>query len=97
MKTPEECLNMQDIRAEIDSIDETIIKMIGTRYKYVKAAAKFKTSVVSVKADERVAAMLVQRRSWAEKEGLDPEVIAKIYADLVTYFISEELKQFKST
>jgi isochorismate pyruvate lyase len=96
MKGPEECINMQDIRAGIDDLDKTIIQLIGRRYKYVQAAAKFKSSETSVKAPERVAAMLLQRRAWAEEEGLDPDVIAKIYSDLVTYFIAQELKHWKA-
>jgi len=95
MKKPEECENMSEIRAEIDNIDGTIITLIGKRYQYVKAAAKFKTNETSVKAPERFAAMLVERRAWAEKEGLSGDMIEKLYSDMVNYFISEELKLFK--
>lgn len=90
MKTPEECLNIQDIRREIDRIDQEIITLIGKRYEYVKAAANFKTGEASVKAPDRVASMLKKRREWAEEAGLDPDVIEKLYTDLVNYFIQEE-------
>jgi isochorismate pyruvate lyase len=69
--------------------------MIGSRYQYVKSAAKFKTSETAVRAPERFNAMLLKRREWAEENGLDPEVIAKIYADLVNYFIAEEMRHWK--
>jgi len=36
--------------------------------------------------------MLQERRIWAENEGLNPDVIEKLYRDLVSYFIEEELK-----
>ena len=39
--------------------------------------------------------MLQQRRVWAEEEGLNPDVIEKIYRDLVTYFIDEEMSRWK--
>lgn len=95
MKTPNECLNMQDIRAEIDAIDRQIINAFGNRFEYVKAASKFKTSETSVKAPERFKSMLQQRRIWAE-EGLNPDVIEKLYQDLVNYFIEEELKHWQA-
>lgn len=95
MKEPIDCANMQEIRAEIDSIDRNIISLIGKRYQYVKAAAKFKTSETSVKAPERFKAMLIERRAWAELEGLSPDMVEKLYSDMVNYFISEELKLFK--
>ena len=35
---PDQCLNMEDIRAEIDLIDREIVRLLGTRYPYVLAA-----------------------------------------------------------
>ena len=96
MKTPNECLNMQDIRAEIDAIARQIINAFAKRFEYVKAASKFKTSETSVKAPERFKSMLQQRRIRAEEEGLNPDVIEKLYQDLVNYFIEEELKHWQA-
>lgn len=39
--------------------------------------------------------MLQQREQWALEQGLNGEVIKKLYADLVNYFISEEKKEFE--
>lgn len=96
MKAPNECLNTQDIRAEIDTIDREIINTFANRFEYVKAASKFKTSETSVKASERFKSMLQQRRIWAEEEGLKRDVIEKLYQDLVNYFIQEELKHWQA-
>ena len=79
MKTPAECENMLDIRTAIDDLDQEIIKLIGERFQYVKAAAKFKTSETDVKAPERFSSMLIQRREWAEVAGLSPDAIEKLY------------------
>ena len=87
---------MQDIREEIDTLDAEIINLLGRRFGYVKAASKFKTSESSVRAPERFQAMLKQRRTWAEDAGLSAGVIEKMYRDLVTYFITEELQRFES-
>ena len=46
-------------------------------------------------APERFAAMLQMRRQWADEEGLDPDVVEKLYRDLVKYFISEEMVHWK--
>lgn len=96
MKYPNECSNIEEIRFEIDAIDREVIRALGERFAYVKAAAKFKTSEASVKASERFNAMLHQRRIWAEEVGLNPDVIEKLYRDLVGYFIGEELKDWES-
>jgi len=96
MKEAEECLNIQEIRQEIDEIDREVIKLLGKRFDYVKAAAQFKKNADGVKAVERFNNMLQQRRIWAEEVGLNPDAIEKLYRDLVGYFIEEELKHWES-
>lgn len=94
-KSPAECRSLDDIRAEIDRLDRAIIGLIGLRAQYVQAAATFKTSEQAVRAPERVRAVLQQRRLWAQEQGLNPDVIEKLYADLVSYFIDEENKRWR--
>lgn len=91
---PEDCANMEDIRAEIDRIDRAVVALIGKRYRYVLAAAKFKTSADSVRARERFAAMLETRREWAEEENLSADAIEKLYRDLVNHFIEKEMRHW---
>jgi len=95
MKYPEDCHSLNEIRWEIDQLDRDIIKKFSLRFGYVKAAAKFKTSKATVQATERFNSMLQQRRDWAEEEGLNPDVIEKLYRDLVEYFIREELQHWE--
>lgn len=39
--------------------------------------------------------MLQQRRVWAEENNLDPDIVEKLYRDLVDYFINQELQHWK--
>ncbi len=96
MKKPEECMDIREIRCEIDRLDHEIIVAMGKRRPYVKAASKFKADETGVRAPDRVTSMLRQRRAWAVEEGLDPDLIEKIYMELVSYFINEELTYFRS-
>lgn len=89
------CKDMAGIRTEIDRIDREVISLLGERYSFVKAASKFKKSPVQVKAEDRFNAMLKARRCWAEEQGLSADVIEKIYRDLVTWFISEEMRHWE--
>ena len=95
MKPAKACESLQELRQEIDAIDQTIIRLLGQRYDYVQAAAKFKTSTQNVTAEDRVNAMMQQRRVWAEDAGISPEIVEKIYTELVQYFIQEEMKKWQ--
>jgi isochorismate pyruvate lyase len=92
---PSDCGTMNDIRTEIDGMDHAIIAILGKRFEYVKAAAKFKTSATDVRASDRFATMLEKRREWAVAQGLCPDAIEKMYCDLVNHFISEEMSKWE--
>lgn len=93
---PDQCTNLDEIRAGMDAIDREIIDLIARRVAYVRAAADFKTSSANVAAPERVAAVLKTRRQWAEAKGLSGDVIEGLYRDLVAYSVSEEHKQWEA-
>jgi isochorismate pyruvate lyase len=84
VKAPEDCTSIEEVRHSIDTLDRQIVRLIGSRSRYVKAAASFKTSDASVRAPERQKAMLEERRRWAQEEGLNPDAIEKMYRDLVS-------------
>ncbi|PSB40759.1 isochorismate-pyruvate lyase, partial [filamentous cyanobacterium Phorm 6] len=48
MKNPDECVNLHEVREEIDIIDREVIDALSKRFQYVIAAARFKTSEASV-------------------------------------------------
>ncbi|BDM82084.1 isochorismate lyase [Acaryochloris marina] len=93
----QDCRDMTDIRAAIDHLDAQVIELLGQRFEYVKAAAKFKTDAHSVQAPERLKQMLAQRRQWAENAGLEPDVIEQLYRHLVQYFSDAELEHWRSS
>ena len=89
-------MSIEDIRAEIDRLDRQVITLLGQRFAYVKAAARYKTSETDVRAPERFEVMLRQRRAWAELEGLSANAIEQMYRHLVTYFIEEEMQHWQA-
>lgn len=93
-KPPADCHSLDEIRAGMDEIDRQIIALITKRVEYVREAAKFKTSIETVAAPERVEAVLKTRRGWAEAAGLDGDAIERLYRDLVAYSVSEEHRRW---
>ena len=72
-----------------------IIQLLGTRARYVHAAARFKTSEAHVAAPDRQTAMLQVRRAVGGARGLSPDVIEEVYRRLVAYFIEREMEEWR--
>lgn len=95
-KQPQFCENKTDIRNEIDAIDKEILKLLGLRFEYVKHIVKFKEkSADSIIASKRREEVISKRREWAVENGLNPDVIEKMFRNLIKYFIAEEMKIIK--
>lgn len=95
MKKPKDCLTIDEIRKEIDTIDEQIIGLLGERFQYVKEIVRFKKDEEDVLARRRYEQVIDIRRSWAIEEGLNPDVIEKVYHMLMQYFIEEQKRMMR--
>lgn len=94
-KSPSECKSKEEIRTQIDRIDEEIISLFGLRFQYVSEIVKYKTNAESVVAQDRKDQVIKQRGEWAEKHGLDKETFEQIYRFLVDHNIGKELEILK--
>lgn len=95
-KKPHECTDISEVRAEIDSIDKDIIRLLAERFGYVREVVKYKERTDSgIEAPDRRASVITSRREWASAVGIDPSVVEQIYNTLIDYFIAEE-KQIAS-
>jgi isochorismate pyruvate lyase len=93
MKSPAECSSIEDVRAAIDTIDYEVVKGLALRSQYVKSITRFKKTKEDVQAPARQAIVISQRRAWAAEEGLDPELVEKIYRMVIDHFVAEELRE----
>jgi len=95
MKPPAECSSIEDIRAAIDAIDHEIVTALGRRAQYVKAITRFKKTEADVRAPERQAQVIRDRRAWAVENGMDPDIVERIYRQLIDHFVAAELKDLR--
>jgi isochorismate pyruvate lyase len=92
LKKPNECSSINDVRNEIDRIDEEIIRLLGERYLYVKEVVKYKLpDKESITAQERYNNVINERKRLAEMHGLDSDIIEHVYRKLLDYFIDKQL------
>jgi isochorismate pyruvate lyase len=94
-KAPEDCQSLEEIRNEIDKIDEHIISLFSIRHKFVEEIVRFKNDKDAIIAQERKDQVILQRRKWAESKGLNADTFEKIYTLLVESNIKHEMKLLK--
>ncbi len=91
-----DCKSLEEVRSNIDRIDNDIIKLIAERTVYVKQAAKFKKSTNSVKASNRVEAVIERIRGKAEEYGADADIVEAIYREMIARFIDMEMSEYSN-
>ncbi len=65
MKVPDECQSIEEVRQEIDEIDNAIICLIAKRFSYIQEIVKYKSSKDEVYAKNRYDTVISKRREIA--------------------------------
>jgi isochorismate pyruvate lyase len=90
-----ECNSIDEVRNNINNIDEQIVKLIAQRSEFVKQAAKFKKDSDDVKAPERVEEVINKVKDLAKSTSANEEVLENVYRTMINSFIKAEMKEFE--
>lgn len=92
------CANLADVRANIDRLDDEIVRLIAERAMYVKDAARFKRDAFQVSAPARQAEVFEKARALAERHNRGfanlEQVVDATYRAMVAAFIANEQTYF---
>ncbi len=89
------CKDLNEVRENIDRIDNQIVKLIAERSYYVKQAANFKKDSEDVKAPNRVEMVIEKVRKIAADNNLNPDIIDIVYRNMINSFINMELEEHR--
>jgi isochorismate pyruvate lyase len=84
---------LEEIRANIDALDQKIVALIGDRGALVSQAGRFKRTVDEVRAPSRVEQVVWKVRAEAVKCGADAEVVEATYRAMINAFIQMETRE----
>ena len=90
----DECQTMDELRVEIDTLDQKIVDMLTIRRGYMDQAARIKQDRNKVRDNERVEEVVRKVSSYAMEKGTDPELVAKIYRMMIEWSINYEMDKF---
>jgi len=84
-------LTMSDIRKEIDRIDESLVRQLAERQRWVeKAIVVKKRDGIPARCDARVRQVIDHVRVLARAHNVDPALVETMWTEMVEWFIAYE-------
>ncbi len=97
-KPPQDCADMTELRAAIDTIDVELVKLLRARVGYIDRAVELKqANGWPARIPSRVEEVISNACRTAEAEGLDPALVEGIWRDMVDWSISREAREIPET
>lgn len=88
---------MAEVRAGVDAVDRQLVALLKRRFGYMEAAARIKPDRAAVRDEWRKADVLAKVDAAAAEAGVDRDLMARLYEDLVETSIAYELDLFDRT
>ena len=92
-----ECKTLEEVRIEIDKLDDQIVELIGNRNSFIKQAAQFKNTVDEVKAPERINEIIAKVRHKALTMGMSANLLEEIYTIMIDEMVESEIAEFRNS
>lgn len=89
-KAPADCVNKEDVRAEIDRVDQALITLFAERHRYVTRMAQIKTDPHEAYDPARIEAVIKKVRGRAEGLNLDEDQAELIWRTLIDWNVNYE-------
>lgn len=90
-----QCKNLEEVRENIDRIDDEIIQLIAERGIYVIQASNFKKDEEGVKDTARVEKVIQKVRAKAQEYGANQDMVEALYREMISRFVNMEMKEFQ--
>jgi isochorismate pyruvate lyase len=89
-RAAKDCSNMEEVRTEIDRIDQALVDLIGERFSYVDRAWQLKQSPAEARVPWRIQQVIDRVRARAAEKRLPPELVEALWRQMIGWFIQYE-------
>ena len=89
-KPPAECLTKDDVRDEIDRVDQALLALFAERHRYVTRMAEIKTDPHEARDPVRIEAVIDRVRTRSLSLDLDEDQAELIWRTLIDWNINYE-------
>ena len=96
-REPKDCRNMDEVRAEIDRIDQSLVDLIGERFAYVDRAWQLKQSPAEARVPWRIQQVIDKVRARAAAKDLPPELAEALWRQMIGWFVQYEEEKLRQS
>jgi isochorismate pyruvate lyase len=89
-KQPAQCETKEDVRAEIDRVDQALLALFAERHRYVTRMAQIKTDPHEARDPVRIEAIIEKLRTRSLALDLDEDQAELIWRTLIDWNINYE-------
>ena len=86
--------NMDELRKELDLLDNELIKLVSKRFKFIEQAAIIKDDISKIRDNERIEVIIVRLRNLAEINDISPDIVEKLWRYIIELSIELETEIF---
>ena len=88
--------NMEELREEIDLLDNELIGLFAKRFKFIEDAALIKNDINEIRDNARIEKIVSRVRDLAKKNNLSEDIIEKLWRFIIELSIEQEREIFKN-
>ena len=77
------CTTMEDVRRNVNALDDVLVPLLVTRIGYMTQAARIKGDVGQVRDEARIEAIVSRVRERTAQEGGQSDVMEAVYPELM--------------
>jgi isochorismate pyruvate lyase len=89
-KLPADCESKEDVRVEIDRIDQALLTLLAERHRYVTRMAEIKTDPHEANDPARIEAVIAKRRQQGADLDLDEDQAELLWRTLIDWNVNYE-------
>ncbi len=90
IKKPQDCASMDEVRIEIDRIDEELVALIAERFGYVDRAWQLKDNPSDATVPWRIQQVVDRVRGHAKERELPESLVEALWRQMIGWFIQYE-------
>ena len=88
--------NMEELRKELDLLDNDLIKLVSKRFKFIEEAAIIKDDISKIRDNDRIEDIIKRLRELAIDNDISPDIVEKLWRFIIELSIELETEIFNN-